>query len=109
MFTEKKKTTTDFIYFEILLVLRSGISTQINYFNNIHVFKGEAGGFPNLKPVAEKIHLFSRHSAYANVVVRPGELQLWKDGSCIMILTETEVSASWCIWDRCKNKAEEFY
>lgn len=35
------------------------MSTQINYFNKVQIFKGEAGGFPTLKFVAEQIHYFS--------------------------------------------------
>lgn len=35
------------------------ISTQINYFNIIHIFKEEAGGFLTLKCVAEKMHYFT--------------------------------------------------
>ena len=65
-----KKTTDDILFtlksfscfeFKILCAyfLHSRISTQINYFNNVQIFKGEAGGFPALKSVAEKIHYFS--------------------------------------------------
>lgn len=39
--------------------LHSRISTQINCFSNVQIFKREAGGFPTLKSVTEKIHYFS--------------------------------------------------